>query len=315
MLNNFDRRYILTGSPRPKSLMNLFGQVMVLDGGEALGKYVTHFRNQYFYPTGFMGKEWAPQPDAEERIFKAIAPIVLRLSPDLIKLPPLTFVDRFVDLPLKARKHYDEMEKALFARLDSGKITAANAGVATGKLRQICNGAVYDEYKKVHDVHVEKYEDVVELCEELQGEPALISYWFHHDLDNLRKYDIFKDAPHIGSKVSEKKANQLMKDFNEGRLPVLFGHPDSVAHGLNLQARAKTVIYFCMPWSLEMYEQFFQRVHRQGQKNHVTAYRIMCRNTIEDRVMLPALIQADSEQAGFLKMLEQYHEEKRHGST
>jgi SNF2 family DNA or RNA helicase len=80
MIPHFKRRYILTGTPTPKGLMDLFGQVYIMDEGATLGRYITHYRNEFFYPSGFGGYDWKPMPDAAKRIGDKIAPYVLRVA-------------------------------------------------------------------------------------------------------------------------------------------------------------------------------------------------------------------------------------------
>ncbi len=322
MLGFFARRYILTGSPTPKSLMNLFGQVYTLDYGKALGEYITQFRNDYFYPTGFGGYDWQLQKGAEERIFKKLRPLVLRYGNDQLNLPPLTFVDRFVTLNPKARAIYDEMEEELIVRIENDEIVAANAAVASNKCRQIANGGIY--YNKFGDltgnikaargfktIHDEKCEELVELLEELNGEPALVSYEYGHDVDRLRKYfkknaPQFKDAPFVGGKMKDKEFAVYKKMWNRGELPVMFGQPESVAHGLNLQGKGGIVIFFALTWNLENYEQFIQRVWRQGQKRRVIVYRIIARNTV-DIDQINSLKKKDRSQQALLKAMERRH--------
>jgi SNF2 family DNA or RNA helicase len=301
ILPHFVRRYILTGSPTPKGLINLFGQIYVLDLGEAFGPYITAFRNNYFYPSGYLGYQWKLQPGGAKRIYKKIKPLVLRYGTDELDMPPLTFVDRWVKLPPNVRRDYDELEKEYIVEYREGAIVAANAAVASGKLRQMANGGIYysgqtylDEDRKKKQkwrtVHDEKCAELVELLEELNGEPALIAYDFGHDKLRIQAYfkkhaPQFKDAPFIGGKMKDAEVTRLLKQWDKGELPVMFGHPASVAHGLNLQGKGGIVIFFALPWGLEEYEQFIQRVWRQGQKKRVIVYRILAKDTVDEDIV------------------------------
>lgn len=287
ILPRFERRYILTGSPAPSGLMGLFGQVYTLDLGETFGKYITHYRNDYFYPAGYMGYEWKLLPGARKKIFKKLKPLVLRFGNDQLNLPPLSFIDRKIQLSDKVMAVYKKMKKELLLEYQEGDIVADNAAVATGKLRQIANGGVYyspktgailDEGRKRdrkwRTMHDEKCAELVELLEELNGEPALVAYEFEHDKLRIQRYfkkhaPQFQKAPFIGGGMKDKDVAIQLKKWDEGKLPVMFGHPDSIAHGLNLQGKGGIVIFFALTWNLENYEQFIQRVWRQNQKRRV----------------------------------------------
>lgn len=319
ILHRFTRRYILTGSPASNGLMNLFGQIYLLDMGRTLGEFITTYRNEYFIPTGYGGYKWVIAKGAKKRLFKKIKPLVLRFGDKELNLPPLTFKDIYVDLPRKARNAYDEMERDFVIRLKEGEITAANAAVASGKLRQIANGGLYVEdgsnqrkrkgvrpYIRVHD---EKCAALVELLEELQGQPALVSYEFGHDKARIQRYFAahapeFKDAPFIGGGAKDKEVDIILDRWDRGEIPVLFGQPGSVAHGLNLQeGPAATVIFFSLTWNWEEYDQFIRRIWRQGQKRPVMVYRIRARKTIDSDMCYSIKVKADNE-GEFLKAME-----------
>lgn len=322
ILPRFVRRYILTGSPAPSGLMGLFGQIYVLDYGEALGRFITAFRNEYFYPSGFMGYKWTLQKGAEEQMFKDIKHLVIRFGTDKLKLPPLTMLYRYVTLPPKAREQYDRLERDFILEYEEGNIIASNAAVASGKLRQVANGGCYysptgvpiDEVpgkkppRKWRTIHDEKCDELVELLEELNGEPALVAFEFKHDVERIRAFfkenaPQFKDAPVADGKTSDEELEKLLVRWNEGAIPVLFGHPESVAHGLNLQGKGGIVIFFTMTWNLENYEQFIQRVWRQGQKRRVLVYHIIARDTVDEDVK-STIESKDRSQQRLLKAME-----------
>lgn len=301
MLNQFKRRYILTGTPVPNSLMDLFAQVYMLDQGETLGRYITQYRLKYFHPAGYKGYDWELNPGAEKQIFEALKPLLLRLETDALKLPPLTTNHIHIELPADARRAYADLEEQFVADWNAGLITAENAAARTLKLRQWANGTTYDDVGAPVVVHDERLEALEELLEELSGEPALVAYSFNHDLARLKKRF---NAPHIGGGVGDREGTRLCAEFNAGRLPVLFAHPASVSHGLNLQAAGRTVIFYSLDWNLEEHEQFIARVWRQGVKGAVTVHYLVARNTV-DELILKALGAKDALQKRALKALEE----------
>lgn len=299
----FNRRWILTGTPVPNGLMDLFGQIFILDLGRALGRYITHYRNRYFYnPNVWDPYTWAARPGAFEEITERIAPLVLRLkAEDYIKMPELVDIDVHVQLPPEAAEQYKSIEDEFYAQIAGQEIVAENAAVAGGKCRQICNGALYyhdkdkmsREWVPVHNAKLDALED---LLEELGGAPVIIMYEFNHDLDRIR--DRFgKDLP-IFTGLTGSRLVKLEADFNEGKIPILLGHPSSMALGLNLQGACHHVIWFGMTWNYGDYDQSIRRVRRQGQKStQVFNYRIVAMGTVDERVGLRLIAKRNLQEA------------------
>lgn len=311
-LPKFNRRYILTGTPTPNGLMDLFGQVYILDLGHALGGFVTHFRAAFFEPDGPFG--WKLKEHGERDIIKRIQPLCIRMSAkDYLELPPLIDQTLQVELPPKARRTYQEMEHLLITKLRSQKVvTAANVGVATGKCRQITNGGIFfsdlgvkkQGFEHIHDAKVDA---LIDLIEETSGQPMLVLYEFGHDLDRLKvalKKKLGLDAPHIGGGTTTKRTAELEHAWNRGELPVLLAQPQSVGLGLNLQDGGPHVTWFSIPWDLEVYDQTTQRVWRQGVK-HAAVFRhhIVARETI-DELVLGVLASKQRVQSDLLRALQ-----------
>ena len=310
LLDKFDRRWGLTGSPAPNSLLDIFGPQLILDQGATFGPYISRFRTEYFFPSGYGGYEWKLQSDGEARIHEALAGKVLRMAAlDHLDLPELTYNDIMVDLPPKARKLYDAFENDLTVELNSGNVTAVNAAVAVMKGQQIANGGSYldddgsgDAKTSIH-LHDAKTEAVLDLVEELSGQPCIIGYHFAHDLERLKA--AFPDAPVIGSGVIGNKLDAIINDWNAGKIPVLLAHPMSAGHGLNLQGTGHAVIWYSLTWSLEVYEQFIRRLWRQGQKNHIVVHHIMAKDTVDEAIML-AIRRKDKTQQTLLTAVRDY---------
>jgi hypothetical protein len=303
-LKSAERRWGLTGSPAPNGYMDLFGQMLMLDDGAALGQHITHFRDTYFI-TGFNGYTWELKRGAAERIEERIAPYVLRMAAaDYLDLPPVRDNVIQVELPPDVLRQYHQMELDMVLALPEGVVTGANAGAVYSKLAQMANGAVYlsgrdDEFVEVHSAKLDALE---ELIEELSGQPLLVGYEFRHDLERIRAR-LGKDTPTL-SGLSEKRITEVEAAWNRGEIPVLLAHPASVAHGLNLQgASAANVCWFGIPWDLELYEQFLRRIHRQGSEaKHITNHILQVAGTI-DVLKAEALAAKDMTQQGLLRRL------------
>lgn len=312
VLHTFGRRWGLTGSPAANGLMDLFGQIYMLDLGNALGRFITHFRSQFFVPDR-NGFAYELQPGGEERIYEKIEPIVIRMGDDLIDMPDLVPHDVMVQLPDKARKIYDELEKELIVAVEDRLVTAANAGIVSMKCRQVCCGGIYLDPKTLDNglqapkserewvnLHEAKTDAMLDLVDELQGEPLLVAYDFQHDQDRLRK--AFPKAV-FACDFPAKKFSQIEDKWNAGKIPLLFGHPASIGHGLNLQGAGHHVAWHSPTWDYDLYDQFIRRVYRQGNKHkRVFNHRLIVSDSIEE-VIYMAIEQKSTGQQSLFKAL------------
>jgi SNF2 family DNA or RNA helicase len=285
-LNAFTKRWILTGTPSANGLEDLWAQIFLLDGGAALGRYITHFRMQYFIPPMPGGFKWEPRPGAAEEIYEKIKPLCLRLAAeDYLELPELVNVNVMVDLPPAARRTYEDIYNHFITDLASGVVTAANAAVAGNKCLQICNGALYSPAPDYTILHDAKLDALMDLLEELNGAPALIFYQYDHDLARIQQRLQGRGA-WLGGATTAARLQALVNGFNAGAVPELLAHPASAGHGLNLQGTSNHVIWFGLPWSLELYDQALKRVWRQGNPNtHVFIHHILANDTMDMKVL------------------------------
>ena len=289
-LNLFSTRWILTGTPAPHSLMDLWAQMYIVDQGQTLGLNITSFRNTYCQLTN--PKHWTYEllPGVDKVIHEKVSPYVIRFDETLFKLPERVVNDVKISLNASARKIYDKMEKKLFAEIDGELVEAPGQSSNYLLCRQIANGRMYDpddiqpnedepdRGRKVHKIHADKIEALNDILDELQGKPALIAYYFRHDLTALksaleRRYPKIGACPFIGAGVNVTTANKHIDDWNNRRLPVLVVHPASLAHGLNLQAGGNDLIFFSLTDVLEDYQQLIKRLHRRGVQGQVRIHR------------------------------------------
>ena len=274
-------RWGLTGTPSPNGYMDLFGQFRMIDGGAALGRYVTHYRDRFFQ-LGRNGFDYDLQNGAAARIEVAIKPYVLRASADdYLKLPPVVPHPIFIELDATTRKLYKEMKRDMLANLPGGVLTAANAAAVQSKLSQMANGAVYTTHPKWEFLHDAKLDALKALVAELGGAPLLVGYEFSHDLERIRA--AFPDAPTMTG-ATAAHAQQIENDWNAGRIPVLPVHPASVGHGLNMQkGGAAHLCWFSQTWDYELYDQLLRRIRRQGSTaQSIVEHKLIVRDSIDE---------------------------------
>lgn len=290
------RIVLLTGTPAPNNLIDLWAQIYLLDEGARLGRTLGGFRERYFQPDKRSRERvftYKPKQGTEEAVKDLIGDICVSMkAEDYLTLPERTTVSHPVVLDTKAEKAYTEMEKNLLIQVDDETITADTATVLTTKLLQIASGAVYNADHEAQLVHGCKVEAFLELVESLNGQPALVFYHFQHERDRivaaLRKSRL---------RVRVFQGAQDADDWNNREIDILLAHPASTAYGLNLQQGGNQVIWFTPNWSLELYQQANARLHRQGQTQHVIIHHLVVQGSVDEDVMRALDGKADTQEA------------------
>lgn len=322
VLHLFSRRWGLTGSPASNGLLDLFGQCFVLDQGRTLGQYISHYRMKYFIQS-HDGFSWNIRQGAEQEIYERLNPLALRMAAeDYLDMPTLIENNIRVDLPENVMSMYNTLEEDLIAKIDANIIVASTAAAASIKCRQVANGGIYIDpevealvklpksSREWVNLHTEKVDALADLIEELQGSPLLVAYDFAHDLDRLQS-KLGMEVPYIGGGVSAKRSAELEYLWNQGKLPVLLGHPQAMAHGLNLQEMGHHVCWHSLCYNYELYDQFIRRVLRQGNKSkNVVVHHIMARGTV-DEAILATLKNKMKGQDALFNALKEYQRGKR----
>jgi SNF2 family DNA or RNA helicase len=271
--------YLLSGTPAPEGIQDLFPQVYLLDAGERFGRSITHFRESYLQQNIYT-KRWKPLPGAVERVSAKIADICLTLKEadaGLDMQQPLV-IERPIVLEQGELTQYKRFERELILELEDGEeIEAVNAGVLSMKLLQYASGAVYDAERKIHVVHRHKLDTLKEIVDENPGENIIVAYWFRTSLSRLSKE--FPQAT-----VMDKQGD-CVKDWNAGKIPILLLHPQSAGHGLNLQFGGRIMVFYDTPASLELYLQVVKRIARQGQTRLVKVLHLVTHGTIEQQAV------------------------------
>ena len=285
----------LTGTPSSNGLMDLWSEFRVLDMGKRLGRFITHYREQFFEPDRHNGMQvfsYRPRQGAEKEIYRRIGDITISMrSADYLKMPECVMNTVPVTLDSTEYEIYEEMESKMVTELDGVEIDAVNAAALTGKLCQLANGAIYTPDGETVFFHERKLDALEDLIEGANGKPVLVAYWYKHDLARIQKC----------FNVRELKSSKDITDWNAGKIPVAVIHPASAGHGLNLQAGGSTLIWFGLTWSLELYQQTNARLWRQGQQAEtVVIHHIITRGTVDEDVM-QSLSQKDRSQAALMR--------------
>ena len=274
----------LTGTPTPKGLEDLWAEIYLMDGGERLGKTITAYRQDYFYPAMYIDGHpvnYLPQPNAEQIIYDKIKDIVISIKNPNIKLPALTITDFPIYLNDTEKKLYKKFVKTqVLETLDGQQVTAANAAVLFAKLRQMASGSIYtnkNEYTIIHNHKLEACEYIVNNT----NSPVLIAYHFKSDKEMLIDYLNKNDTPAVVFDGSP----EMLQAWNAREIKVMLIQPASAGHGLNLQHGGHTLVWYTLPASLEEYLQTNARLYRQGQNEPVTIIRLMTDGTVDHKIL------------------------------
>jgi SNF2 family DNA or RNA helicase len=312
VLPAFDWTTGLTGTPASNGYKDLHGQFLVVDKGQRLGVSKTAFKTRFYKKAGPY-KE-VPYPDTEETIKNLIGDITLEMSAeDYNKLPDLIVNNVEVEMPDEVRSKYEQMEREFFTVLDSGKeLEVFNSAALTNKCLQFSNGAVYPVagmplWEPVHDAKLDALEEIID---EAQGSPVLCAYAYRSDAERIMQRFKSLDPINLTECKSEGSLTAAMARWKSGQCALMIGHPASMGHGIDgLQHAGRTLVWFGLNWSLDLYEQFNARVRRQGQGASVVCHHIMCRDTL-DQAQAIALNDKATTQAGLRAAVKQYRKQR-----
>ncbi len=290
---------LLTGTPTPNSLLDLWAQVFLIDSGERLGKNMTVYKSRFFRPTGYMGYQFKPLEGADTKIKELIKDICITMkAEDYLELPDRIDLNEYIEMPNKIKDQYKELEKEFILSLGTGvDIEAPSAAGLHNKLLQFCNGAMYDENGKTHEIHNLKIEALKEIIDENPGENFLIAYNYKSDLERLKKA--------FPKMVVLSKSGSELEQWNKGSIRMLAVHPMSAGHGLNAQYGGSIIVWFGLTWSLEGYQQLNKRLHRQGQTKPVRIIHLIMEGGMDEKVMLAIAnkAQTQDELLAYLKFI------------
>jgi SNF2 family DNA or RNA helicase len=270
---------LLSGTPSPNGLLDVWAQMYLIDFGERLGRTMTSYKDRFF-EKDYMGYNFTLREGSAGKIHDLLRDKVLSMSSeDYLELPDRISLVEAVDLPPATLREYKDFETTLLATLPDGEeIEAMNAAVLAGKLLQYANGAIYtDEHHNWTNIHDVKLDALAEIIENNSGENILVAYNFKHDLAKLQQ--------RFPSGVALDKDPNTVVRWQQGKIKLMFAHPQSAGHGLNLQDGGCLAVWFGLTWSLGHYQQFNARLHRQGQQRPVRIIHIIASGTIDERVV------------------------------
>ena len=275
----------MTGTPSSNGLMDLYAEYRCLDMGERLGRFIGQYRNAYFTPDKRNGNvvfSYKPLPGAEEEIYSQISDITISMkSVDFLDMPKLISTEHSVTLNEAEREQYDALRRDLVLQLPDGEVTASNSAALSNKLSQMANGAVYSDDGKITRIHERKLDALEDIIEAANGSPVLIAYWYKHDLRRIAERLQKLHVP-FGTLDSDES----IRRWNSRDYPVMLIHPAAAGHGLNLQHGGSTIVWFSIPWSLELYTQTVDRLYRQGQESGtVSVIHIIAEGTIDGHIL------------------------------
>ena len=293
----------LTGTPAPNGLIDLWAQMYLLDGGARLGKTLTSYRENYFVPDKRGGSvifSYRLKDKADKAIYNSISDICLTLgAKDLIELPTRIDNTVYITFSETERLAYEKFEREQYMEFTNAIVTAATKAVLINKLLQFCNGGMYTEDGGSVEYGTKKIDALKDIIDANNGKPILCFYSYKIDYERITRH--FKDTRRL---ESEKD----IKDWNDGKIPLLLAHPASCGYGLNLQAGGATIVWYGLTWSLEQYQQANARVYRQGQKERVVIHHLIMKGSVEERV-LKVLLGKQEVQNSMLEYLERKYKE------
>jgi SNF2 family DNA or RNA helicase len=304
---HFDYRYLLSGTPNPNSVMELWHPALICDDGKALGTSYTRLRNTIQTPIqigpGANHIRWEDKPGATQAVHTLLAPITIRHAfEDVMKHVPPNFQEyKSFELSPKARKLYDKMENDCILAMDDATITAVHAASLRTKLLQIASGAVYDGNGGYQLIDTQRYELIADLIDETPH--SVVFFNWKHQRDQLCKEFEARGYSFavIDGNVDQRERDRIVADYQAGKYKTVLLHPRTGAHGLTLTRGTLTV--FSSPiYEADLMAQGIKRIHRGTQDKPTRTVFVEAKNTVE-RLVFERLNDKNGRMIDLLEMM------------
>lgn len=266
--------FILSATPTPKNIEDLWSQIYLLDGGQRLGRNITAFRNDYGEPIPMYNGQtrWEYSQKAVDYILTLVKDIVTSVPMPQQPLFPEPVIKKTIIKPdPTTATMLEEFKRDYITEINNVKIIARNKNQLMIKVNQLASGSLYDD-DTVLNINNIKFEALQHILKTLNG-PVLITYTYVFDKDKLLTLPgaVLLDNP------------QAFKDWNDNKIQIGILSPFSVAHGLNLQySNCENIIWFSPIWDTEKWQQTNARICRRGQTRKVTIRVLILKNTFDD---------------------------------
>lgn len=284
----FTRCIFLSGTPNPNGILDLWGQMRILDDGERLGQNYYSFRHTACVPEqngkGSNMIRWVDRPGVEDAVYDLLSDIMIRHRlEDVIDMPENITRTIYTDLSPAHQAAYDRLRIDSMLQVEDQTVTAIGAGVLVQKLLQCLSGAVYDELGNPADVDSDRYDLVMDLVE--QRKQCVVAFLWKHQRDALVAEAEKRHITYavIDGDASDNQRHKIVQRFQAGELQVVFAHPQSAGHGLTL-TKGTATIWASPTYNAEHFKQFNHRVYRSGQTQRTETILIAARGTQEELV-------------------------------
>ena len=270
----------MTGTPLMNSPMDLYVILKWL-GYESHAFY--SFKQHYCVMGGYGGYEIVGYKNLDQLTAQVREIMLRRLKSEVLDLPEKIYVDDIVEMDGKQAVMYKEVEAGLKADYINGDIDLTNPLSALIRLRQTTGypGILSDEITE--SAKLDRMEEIVENCISNDEKVIIFSNWTQMTsviFDKVAKYG----CGVITGETADSNRQAIVNKFqSDDTLKVIVGTIGAMGTGLTLTA-ATTVIFVDEPWNKALFDQAVDRAHRIGQKNNITIYSIMCKDTIDERI-------------------------------
>jgi SNF2 family DNA or RNA helicase len=302
----FKRRACLTGTPNGNTILDVWNQAYILDGGKRLGNSYYRFRDEVCHPVQ-VGRnqnavKWEDREGAEEAVFSLLQDITMRHKlQECTDLPENHAYSLPYELTAIQQRSYMQMQDSMVMELfgdpmalerakltgkmpkPAGHLTAVHAASKMTKLLQISSGAVYDDAGNYHVIDNRRYEVVCDLIDE--RDHSVTFFLWKHQRDLLAKELTKRDMTFAvidGNTPGNERAD-IVERFQKGAYRTILGHPLAISHGLTM-TRGQATIWPSPTSNLEWYTQGARRVFRITQTRKTENITLVATGTYEEFV-------------------------------
>lgn len=276
MITVIPHRYVLSGCPNPNHNSEIFPQMKLIDT-DLFGNNYYGFLAKYFHQDMSNPHYWYQTDTDKERFYARLSEKSMFLKKDdCVDLPEKIFEVRKFDMAQKQQQYYNDIISDIKTNINQWSKFEFTAKLM--KLRETTSGFIINKDNTITDFNNNKEKLLKEVIEDIGNTPIIIWCQFQHEIETLAK-----KFNGVGLTSKTKNRNDIIRQFKNNKIKLLFTHPQLIGRGLTF-TNCTYNVYYSLSFSYEEFKQSQDRIHRIGQTNKCTYIILQAKDSIEEKI-------------------------------